>query len=1219
MRAKAVSRYTPAVASFVNASTRAAALFSAILLAAFFGALLSAPALAQDAAIAGLPLPQTRITQAIDESQLTRLKGNTHPLARPQNDLGTAPATLPMERMLLVLKRGDDQEHALRTLLDDQQDKFSPNYHKWLTPEQFGKSFGPSDADMQTIVGWLQSHGFQVSAPSKGRTVIEFSGSASQVQEAFHTTIHKYLVNGEQHWANASDPSIPTALTPAVAGVYTLHNFVKKPMYRLSKEKGIIKPGSPPQTTFQDGSHGLAPGDYAVIYNINPVYTGGIDGTGITIGVVARSEIQISDILAFQSLLNLTSNVPNIIVNGADPGDVPGDDVEGTLDATWSQAIAPGATVDFVVSAITDTTDGITLSELYIVDNNLANIMTYSFGGCEAGSGGEAVFDAALAEQAAAQGISFFASTGDAGAEGCDNPNFEAVATGPISVNLPASTPFTTAVGGTEFNENGQDATYWNPTNTANGVSARSYIPEDVWNESCAAGSCPAHVSPNIAAGGGGVSTGDIAFGGTFPGFAKPSWQAGVTGIPNDKARDLPDVSLTASGHDPYIMCFQGSCQSGIVQLISGTSASAPSFAGIMALIDQRMGQVLGASATRQGLANYVLYPLAASENSTLSRCNGSSTTLPLGTCIFNDVTVGNNEVPGEAGYPSAPYNATVGYDTAVGLGSVNVANLVSNWASASFRPTTTSLKLNGATTTVNVAHGVSVNVAIGVTANSGTGTPAGDVSLIAATGPSVSNQTGVDGFTLTNTGTFSGATSQLPGGGPYAVHAHYAGNSTTTATGAFAPSDSNTVMVNVTPEGSTTSFTAQTLALSGGQLSVVPLGAGTGYGNLVYFHALVASDSTNGNPTGSVTFSDAGGPAIPGSYALAADPNAGSGVSSAVTPQGLVTLPVGSYSVKANYSSDASFNASASVPLAFSLTKAATSTAGSSSANSVAVGGSVTLTANISTGTATVPSFGAAPTGTVSFFANGNLVGTAQPVVGTAGSANFIFGVEGIPSFAPSSASASLTTTALPNGSDTITATYTGDANYATSTSSGITVNVQADFTLPNGGLGTVNVASPGGMGTVNLSLTPGTGFNSAVNFTCTSGLPAETTCVPNPATIAAGATTGTMTVQTTGPHTVALRNGQRQNYVAWLAMGSGLAFGGVFLVGGSRRRRWMVFLSLMILALLITVPACGGGGGGGTHMDPGTPTGTFPVTVTAAASGGSPSHTTTFSLVVQ
>src|ERR1700680_417214 len=237
------------------------------------------------------------ITEAVDEGHLTVLSGNTHRLARPEFDLGTAPASLPMERMLLVLKRSPEQETALRRLLDDQQDKASPNYHKWLTPTKFGKQFGPSDADVRTITSWLQSHGFQVS-PTKGRTLIEFSGSASQVQEAFHTPIHKYLVRGEQHWANTGDPQIPAALAPATAGVFTLHDFVKKPQIHVSNDRGTLEivPGKKPLVTFppQNGQptlNALGPQDYATIYNINPTYNAGINGNGITIGIVGRSNL----------------------------------------------------------------------------------------------------------------------------------------------------------------------------------------------------------------------------------------------------------------------------------------------------------------------------------------------------------------------------------------------------------------------------------------------------------------------------------------------------------------------------------------------------------------------------------------------------------------------------------------------------------------------------------------------------------------------------------------------------------------------------------------------------------------------------------------------------------------------------------------------------------------------------------------------------------------
>src|SRR5580658_3641735 len=272
----------------LSASTR----FRSVIVAAIIFCALSG-AQQSGAQQSSLVPPSPLITQPVNEAQITVLRGNTHPLARPEFDLGTAPATLLMQRMLLVLKRSPEQESALEKLLDDQQDKSSPNYHKWLTPDEYGKQFGPTDADMQTITAWLQSHGFQVGT-SKGRTVLEFSGSASQVKETFHITIHKYIVNGEQHWANASDPSIPTALTPAVAGVLTLHNFVKKPAIHVSEARLPAKfnQGSRPQfTSSEDGSHALTPEDYAVIYNGTQTALNGIDGTAITIAVVARSDL----------------------------------------------------------------------------------------------------------------------------------------------------------------------------------------------------------------------------------------------------------------------------------------------------------------------------------------------------------------------------------------------------------------------------------------------------------------------------------------------------------------------------------------------------------------------------------------------------------------------------------------------------------------------------------------------------------------------------------------------------------------------------------------------------------------------------------------------------------------------------------------------------------------------------------------------------------------
>jgi len=227
------------------------------------------------------------VTAPIDDSVRTVLHGNTYPLAIARFDRGAAPDSLPMERMLLVLKRSDAQEAALRKLLDDQQNNSSPNYHKWLTPEEFGKQFGPSDADLQAVTGWLQKQGFEVTKIATGRTVIEFRGTAGTVKNAFHTSIHQFAVSGKSHWANASDPQIPSALASAVAGIWSLHNFEKKPDLVMSKERFRIVKGTngKPQANGSNGSHALGQGDYATIYGINPVYQSSIDGTNVNIAV----------------------------------------------------------------------------------------------------------------------------------------------------------------------------------------------------------------------------------------------------------------------------------------------------------------------------------------------------------------------------------------------------------------------------------------------------------------------------------------------------------------------------------------------------------------------------------------------------------------------------------------------------------------------------------------------------------------------------------------------------------------------------------------------------------------------------------------------------------------------------------------------------------------------------------------------------------------------
>ncbi len=1138
-----------------------------------------------------------RIVERIDETKRTVLLGNTHRLALPQFDHGAAPPDLPMKRMLLVLKRSPDQERGLLSLLDDQQDKASPNYHQWLTPEKFGKQFGPADRDIQTVTTWLRSHGFEIGRVAKGKNMIEFSGVARQVQEAFHTAIHKYVVNGEEHWANANDPEIPTALTPVVAGVHTLHNFLKKPMMHVAEQKiqgqlvmgkdgkpHVTFPGSPPL-------HALGPADFATIYNINPLYqmSPPINGFNQKIAVVARTDFNGGDVFDFLNVFGIPVFVlepPTL--NGQDPGDLGGgEDVEFILDVTWSQAVARVATIYPVVSASTNSTDGVDLSELYIVDNNFASIMTESFGSCEADhTSAEALGFATLAEQAAAQGITYLVASGDSGAEGCSNPNLVTVASGDPSVNVLSATPFNVAVGGTMFNENGQDSKYWNATNDPNTFSsALSYIPENVWNESCLASQCGE--SAGIWAGGGGAST--------F--FAKPSWQSGVAGIPNDGKRDVPDVSLTAAGHDPYLLCVENSCvpdSQGFISFaaVSGTSASTPAFAGIMALVEQKMGGP-------QGQAGYVLYKLAASEK--LSTCNASNTTgLPASTCVFNDVTVGNNAVPGEPNYgkPTAQYQSGVGYDLATGLGSVNVTNLVEKWNTVSFTPTITTLSLGSAA----ITHGQPVNVSITVAPKSGTGTPTGDVSLLN------SNNQGLGFFSLSG-GSVASTINSLPGG-TYTVTGRYAGD------GTFAPSTSvPTPIITVSPENSTVTLTAQTLDQN---FNFIPFTSGP-YGSFVYLRADVAGQSGNGTPTGFVGFNDTAGPdSIQGNpYTLNSQGNAATpnflNSPNGGTPTGLFTLAPGAHSITAAYLGDQSFNQNVSSAVSLSITQAPTSTV---AAGTGAFQGA-SLLATVKTGSGGNP-----PSGTVQFFINGSAVGTPATVIQGFALTTLTGTLQG------AQATAGYGDTALANGTPyTVKATYSGDSNYLSSTSPSVPFTLQTDFLFEAGqndtGQSEIDIPSPGSSGILVLSISALDGYKGAVNFSSTScsGLPVGASCSFNPSSITGSGET-TMTVSTTAAKASMLYPNSIHGPGLW-AMFSAVGFAGLVWFGVPTKRRGSFnLLALLFCALVITALGCGGGGSSpAANMPPPpppppTPAGVYTVVVTATS--GSLTHKLSFTLNV-
>lgn len=894
----------------------------ALLLALSSGSFHAIGQLPQDYT-AHLPPPVIRIVEPVDESRWTVLRGNTHPLATVENDRGTVSPGQPLHRILMLLHRSPEQDAALEGLLAAQQDPHSSLFHEWLTPEQFGTWFGPTDQDVQTISTWLSSHGFTGIAVSKGRTVIEFSGSAGQVQNAFHSSIHRYQISGTTRFANAADPSIPTALVPAIAGIVSLNDFgypsqaIRGPTleYAKGKTRLLVDPGVTPDFTVPapDGGtafYGVAPYDFATIYDLLPLWTAGLDGTGQTIAIVGETDINLNDPEQFRAFLGLPVNNPVVTISGVDPG-VQSDETEADLDVEWSGAIAKGAQIELVSSASTETTTGVDLAALYVVDNNLAPVMSESYGDCELflGTAGNA-YEAAMWQQAAAEGITVLVSSGDQGSAACDPTNAnQNVAVHPMAVSGLASTSYNIAVGGTDFNQYNAWSTYWSSTSDpTTKQSVLGYIPEIPWNDSCgsttlsasqgenpadgcADGAATEVTNLNTIAGSGGPSS-CISSNGTDTttctgGWPKPVWQSG-TGVPADGVRDIPDVSLFASNgvyDSSYIVCqVDASHGSGCDPTatsqtflgVGGTSASTPAMAGVMAIINQKYG--------RQGNANSTLYRLAASAQ---------------GVSIFHDITTDGNRVACTSASPDCMvptgsaeplgrmkgHDSTVGYDLVTGLGSIDIANLVNNWSSITFAPTTTSLTLNGSAGTVTAVHGTSINAIASVSATSGN--PSGDVTLVGAQ-PNSQVLLG----TLSG-GSISSSVNALPGGN-YSVMARYAGDDQ------FAPSQSGPINVSISPEASTTKLSILNYDTSSS--SFVPAASSAVYGSFLLVRSDIAGQSGHGTPTGSVALADSGSSI--GNFSLNSQGN------TEYAPSNLILG--GNHSFQVSYSGDPSFNSSA-------------------------------------------------------------------------------------------------------------------------------------------------------------------------------------------------------------------------------------------------------------------------------------------------------------------
>lgn len=1242
-----------------------------------------------------------RIVNRIDESQLVTLKGNTHPFANAKNDRGKVADNLPMTDMILVLSRSPRQQAAFDAYVAGEYDQNSPDYHKWLTPDQIGEDFGPSQTDILTITNWLTGHGFTVSQVTRDRMSIRFSGTAAQVETTFHTEIHNLEVHGKMHIGNMSDPEIPAALSPVVVGVKSLHNFFPRPLHRmgqtvqrdaatgkwvrpavaakspLSASQPSPNPlfgaaGARPQFGIQGSADGypyleedVAPWDFAAIYNVTPLWNAGIDGTGQTIAIAGTSAIDIcsngnsycsiagangnNDVATFRTFFDLPTNnawnTPILVSGNTQPLQVCtstsidalcgiDDLVENSLDVEWSGSVAKNAQIVLVSSyPASETDDNLYDSESYIVDNvgNSSSpvygvhVMNVSYGECELGLGTAGnVQYYNLWQTAAAEGLAVFVAAGDSGAASCDDGGDEQygnpyAAQYGLSVSGLASTPYNTAVGGTDFNwcpllteanatstsNECQPGPYWSatlltpPGGSSPSYSALGYVPEVPWNDTCtsplalpylesffegtqyeasnggmnsvgdAETACNAIVYyaeelyqqeyyaqlylVDTVGGSGGASNcvvnstnssitsntiGTCTAGATSTGstsnpdsgaaqgsltvvnngWPKPSWQSGVTGIPNDSVRDIPDVSFFASdgflSSSAYLICVSqddtayggnqpcsySSKQEPVAQEVGGTSVATPAMAGVMALINQKAGAA-------QGSPNSGLYALAAKQ--TYSSCSAESVSADSTSCYFNDIDQGTNAMPCVSnatdfyvytGFPLAAspncdvihagdyvgilsgYSAGVGYDEATGLGSLNVANVVNGWT-ATVGTGTATITITPATATPDLYDWLTVTVTV---ASASGPTPTGTVTLVASTGggPALDTLTG----TLSGAGTY---TFNIP---------------------------ANTLMM-------------------GPDLLTVTYGGDPNYASASNSTTINVSDAILNTPTVSLT------PAT-----------------QTVNSEGAFT-------------------------------------------ETVTVGGSQ-----------------GAATGYVEL-TSGSYSSGWQALSG--GSYQFTIGSAG-------------TQLPLAAGTNTLTVNYSGGTAYSAGSATAQVTVASSTFTLTAGTVSPSSV-TPGASATVNVTAAAVAGYSGTVTLSCAqTGGPTSgdgTTCNSTSSSQINLATCGSncsvsFTIGTTAPSNTALigSNLPGSNKKQWLGAGSGALLALLVFFGiPARRRSWRQMLAVLVaLAAMGTMMSCGGvsqsgGTGGGGNGDPGTSAGTYTYTVTATANPSvTPVVTTTFTVNV-
>jgi len=1174
-----------------------------------------------------------RVTSAVENQTTVKVAGSVSALVAKSVDAGPLPSNRDLGQMLLMLSPTADQKADLEALIKEEHTPGSAHYHHWLKPAEIGARFGVSQHDAQAVQQWLVSQGLQVKQVANSRRFVIFQGTVAQVNAAFHTQMHSYTLNGQPFIANAQEVQIPAALSPVVRGVVRLNSTPKNPNVKIAGKVAYDKLKQ--QITSTSGDHAMTAADFATIYDLTPLYNAGINGAGQSIAIVARSDIDTQDVFDFMNLFGIQFGGFYYTINGDDPGEVSGSDVEATLDVTWAAALAPGSTPNIVISQ-SNFADGVDISAATIVDNNLAPVMTTSFSSCEQQMGSVGTdFYYALWAQAAAEGITAVVSAGDSGGAGCDEPDSGLLAQNGFAVNGVASTPFNVAVGGTQFDDTADPGKYWSDQNNPlTGSSALSYIPEKAWNES----SIDAD-NVNLYAGGGGVST-------LWP---KPDWQIG-SAVPADGMRDLPDVSLAAAAHDGYVLCLYGSCQSGEFYVVGGTSAAAPAFAAIMVLVNQQTG-------SPQGNPNYVLYQLAAQHPE-----------------IFHDITTGDTKVPDQSGTYVVGYPAGPGYDLATGLGSFDANQLVTNWSQVQFNATSTALQ--GPASGLTFVHGSGVPLTARVTATSGRTTPTGNVAFFTDSPLGLATPFGVGVGALDRTGTVNASLAEVPGG-THTVTARYGGDATFTA------STSGPVTVTVTPEASNTYLVA-------GVGGATVQSAEAQYGEAVTMAVLVQGNSTIGHPSGTVNVSEGNNSIISRVLNYGEHEGTQQGSSSVF---GMGGFPVGVHALTASYGGDASFSSSVSSNFQMTVTKANSAFAalklqGASLANTpVPVFGQISLTSgalmpitgtvafNGASGKSTVNlgslsldqttgtfagqiTFPAAGTWIVTAVYSGdsNVTGiqtetqvtvdssepttialsSSAPSTPAGGAVTFTVQVSSTVALQPPTGTvtfvdgstvlgtatldahgfANLTTSSLTGGVHSITANYGGDSVFRTSSAT-ISQSI-SDYAVQSV---TPSLSiTVGQSGSASVAVIPQGGFNQAVTFTC-SGLPSGASCSFAPASLTPDGTdiaTDTITISTAAGAASKAVHRATADRMMWLGA-SGVSLAGLlFLFPGIRRTGRVTMLLVTGAFLLLGTWGCGGGSNPHTTPPPTNPmVGTYNVTVTGT-SGNGPAHTASLSVSI-